>query len=139
MKVLKKQNENFFMVCDDNFAHHKSWKEANALQSKGILHDVAECDFEGNIPSRWEIFSLDDDMLSEQDRGGLYYAYDTLAKSVFEELKQQNLSVYALSKKTNIQEIQLHRFFKAENDLSLNYFIKMMNALGKGFKFGELI
>lgn len=138
MKIYKKRIANFFIGVKDGVCLDDSWKEATSIQQKSIKKTWEESFRAGNIGTRWDMFIPEESVVKE-DEIAEFYAIDKIAKSMHKYIEEKKMSVYALSKKTGVQEIQISRFLKGDNDLSLDAFTRILNALGKGYVAGELI
>ena len=138
MKIYKKRTENFFIGVNDGVTLDDSWKEANSIQQKSIKKTWDESFQAGNIGTRWDMF-IPEEVVEKEDEFAEFYAIDKIAKSMRCAIEEKKMSVYALSKMSGVQEIQISRFLKAENDLSLDAFTRIINVLNKGFVAGDLI
>lgn len=138
MKIYKKRIENFFIGVKDGVTLDDSWKEANSIQQKSIKKTWDESFQAGNIGTRWDMF-IPEEVVEKEDEFAEFYAIDKIAKSMRCAIEEKKMSVYALSKMSGVQEIQISRFLKAENDLSLDAFTRIINVLNKGFVAGDLI
>ena len=126
MKIYKQKGGNFF-VCRREEVAGEGEVEAAPWQEKAIMKAWEDCNFEGNIPVRWEVFTDPTDT----DKDVVFYAYDKLAKHLETALKEGGMSRYELAKKSGVTMSQIGRFIEMSTDLSLDSYARIMSALGR--------
>lgn len=132
MKIWKKKGKNQFFGVADDFTPKDGWVEPTALYKKSIMQALADTWDEGNIPTRWELITPDEDWYTEdQDEYGCeFLIMDLLASRVKCGMQNKKMTVYQLSQKSGVSQYQIHRFLKAEGDLTLDSYVRIISALG---------
>ena len=126
MATFKEIGKNSF-VCRSGGVPQEGEVEVAPWQEKAIMKAWEDCNFEGNIPVRWEVFTDPTDT----DEDVVFYAYDKLAKHLETALKEGGMSRYELAKKSGVTMSQIGRFIEMSTDLSLDSYARIMSALGR--------
>ena len=126
MKIYKQKGGNFF-VCRRGEVAGDGEVEAAPWQSKAIMKVWEDCNFEGNIPVRWEVFTDPTD----EDQDAEFFAYDKLAKHLEKVMRDKGVSKYELANKSGVTMSQISRFCNMETDLSLDSYSRLISALGE--------
>lgn len=126
MKIFKEIGKNSF-VCRSGGVPQEGEVEVAPWQEKAIMKAWEDCNFEGNIPVRWEVFT--DPTGEEPD--AVFFAYDKLARHLEKVMQEKGLSKYELANKSGVTMSQISRFCNMETDLSLDSYSRLISALGE--------
>ena len=138
IKVMRWKGRNLFIGVKKGTELSDEWRDVTVTQERSILETWEESFVAGNIGTRWNMW-IPEEILDKADEVAVFYASDKISNAVLNEMTKQGISAYALSKKSGVQQIQISRFIKGDNDLSLDAFTRILNALGKGYVAGDLI
>lgn len=125
--IYKEKGQNEFRL------HEGEAREGEELaaewQRKQIIKAYEDCNYEGNIPTRWELWTLPFDV--PEDEYVEVYARDLMPGVIQRGMAENGMSKYALSQRSGVSISQITRFLDGETDLSLDSFVRLVSAMGK--------